>query len=113
MKMLQARVTSTGPALGEIITEGVLLDEHHKNWPSFEQRFRIWLGRPVLEMRIESSRSKGRQGYPWSAYYGSRFAWRDERSFVLRSSAGTGYVTSHPRPQTPDYLELRSGRLGR
>ena len=67
----------------------------------FRQRFRLWLGRPVLEMRIELEPVKGPTGYPWFAYYGSRFAWRDERSFVLRSSAGTGYVTSHPRAADP------------
>jgi hypothetical protein len=112
MKMTQAKVTSTGPALGEIITEGVLLDEHQQELAKFRQRFRLWLGRPVLELRIELEPVKPPTGYPWYAYYGSRFAWRDERSFLLRSSAGTGYVTSHPRPQTPDYLELRSGRMG-
>jgi hypothetical protein len=112
MKMTQARVTSTGPALGEIITEGVLVDDHQLELARFRQRFRIWLGRPVLEMRIDLEPVKGPVGYPWFAYYGARFAWRDERSFLLRSSAGTGYVTTHPRPQTPDYLELRSGRLG-
>jgi hypothetical protein len=112
MRMKEAKVTSTGPALGEIITEGVLVDEHEQELAKFRQRFRIWLGRPVLEMRIDLEPVKGPAGYPWFAYYGARFAWRDERSFLLRSSAGTGYVTSHPRPQTPDYLELRSGRMG-
>jgi alpha-mannosidase len=29
---------------------------------------------------------------------------------LLRGVNGTGYVTGHTRPQTPDFLELRSGR---
>src|SRR5207244_216225 len=45
-------------------------------------------------------------------YFGSRFAWRDERGALLRSVSGTGYVTTLPRPQTPDYLELRLARQG-
>src|SRR5207302_5462273 len=51
------------------------------------------------------------QGYGWHAYYGARFAWRDERAVLLRGVNGLGYITSHTRPETPDYLELRSGKL--
>src|SRR5262249_41133709 len=50
------------------------------------------------------------QGYPWHAYYGARFAWRDERATLVRGVNGIGYVTSHTRPETPDYLDVRSGR---
>ena len=112
MKIRESRVTSAGPALGEIITEGSLVDPHQQVLANFRQRFRVWLGRPVLEMRIELEPTNAPTGYPWFAYYGSRFAWRDERGILLRSAAGTGYVTAHPRPQTPDYLELRLGRFG-
>jgi hypothetical protein len=68
------------------------------------------LGRPVLELRIEISPQHPPQGYPWHAYYGARFAWRDERATLVRGVNGTSYVTTHTRPETPDYLEIRSGR---
>jgi hypothetical protein len=103
------RVTSTGPALGEIISEGVLVDEHQQVLASFRQRFRAWLGRPLLEMRLEITPQHLSQGYPWHAYYGARFAWRDERATLLRAVNGAGSVTTHTRPETLDYLELRSG----
>jgi hypothetical protein len=109
VRLKSSKTTSTGPALGEIITEGVLLDEHQKVLASFRQRFRAWLGRPLLEMRIEIQPEHLPGGYPWHAYYGARFAWRDERSQLLRGVNATGYVTTHTRPETPDYLELRSG----
>src|SRR5207237_4345895 len=98
------------PALGEIISEGALLNEHEEVLALFRQRFRAWLGRPVLEMRIEIYPQHQPQGYGWHAYYGARFAWRDERAVLLRGVNGLGYITSHTRPETPEYLELRDGR---
>lgn len=101
------QVTSTGPALGEIVSEGVLLGEQGQELTTYRQRLRAWLGRPLLEMRIELSPTQPAAGYGWHAYYGARFAWRDERLPLVRGVAGTGYVSLHPRPQTPDYLEIR------
>jgi hypothetical protein len=106
----ELQVTSAGPALGEIVSVGEIRDEHEQVLARFRQRFRAWLGRPVLELRIEISPHHLAQGYPWHAYYGARFAWRDERATLLRGVNGTGYVTNHTRPESPDYLELRSGR---
>jgi hypothetical protein len=110
MKAGSIQVTSTGPALGEIVAEGALLGEHQQVLAKFRQRFRAWLGRPVLELRIEIYPEQPPAGYPWHAYFGARFAWRDERAMLLRGVNGTGYITTHTRPQTPDYLELRLAR---
>jgi hypothetical protein len=110
MRAKEVRVTSAGPALGEVISEGALLDEQGQVLALFRQRFRAWLGRPMLELRIELYPEHLPQGYPWHAYYGARFAWRDERATLLRGVNGAGYLTSHTRPETPDYLEVRLGR---
>ncbi|HLJ92356.1 MAG TPA: hypothetical protein VKU02_04105 [Gemmataceae bacterium] len=112
MRALQIEITSAGPALGEIVSTGELVDEHERVLAHFCQRFRAWLGRPVLEIRIEITPQHAPQGYPWHAYYGARFAWRDERAALLRGVNGVGLVTSQTRPEAPDYLELRSGRQG-
>jgi hypothetical protein len=110
MRATQVRVTSTGPALGEVVTEGVLLDAHEQELARFRQRFQAWLGRPVLDLHIELAPAQPPHGFPWHAYYGARFAWKDERTALLRCVGGAGYVTGHTRPTTPDYLELRSGQ---
>jgi hypothetical protein len=110
MRGRNVTVTSTGPALGEIITEGALLDDDGRELATFRQRFRAWLGRPILEMRVEIAPHHQPVGYPWHAYYGCRFAWRDERAALLRGVNGTAYVTSQTRPESPDYLEIRTGR---
>ncbi len=103
------RVTSAGPALGEIVAQGNLVGEQNQVLAKFRQRFRAWFGRPLLEMRIEIEPVQPPAGYGWHAYYGARFAWRDERMTLIRGVNGTGYVTQHPRPQSPDYLEVRAG----
>jgi hypothetical protein len=103
-------VTSAGPALGEIVTEGELLDEHNAVLATFRQRFRAWLGRPVLEVRIELRPARPPEGYAWHAYYGARFAWRDEQVSLMRGVFGTPAATQYPRPTTGDFLEWRDGR---
>jgi hypothetical protein len=97
----------TGPALGEVVTEGVLLDAQEQPLATWRQRYRAWVGRPVLELRVEIVPAKAPEGYPWQAYYGARFAWRDERVALLRGVNGTAEVTGQTRPETPDFLELR------
>ncbi|HEY1860996.1 MAG TPA: hypothetical protein VGG61_11605, partial [Gemmataceae bacterium] len=109
MQAAEVRVTSSGPALGEIITEGAIFDDQHQVLARFRQRFRAWIGRPLLEMRIEIRPTKPPEGYPWHAYFGARFAWRDERASLIRGVNGMGSLTSHNRPMTPDFLELRDG----
>jgi hypothetical protein len=110
MRVQQIRTTSQGPALGEIVSEGVLLDAQEQVVANFRQRFRAWLGRPVLDLRIDIMPVQPPQGYPWHAYYAARFAWRDERATLLRGVNGMSSITSHSRPETPDYLEIRLGR---
>jgi hypothetical protein len=110
LRVQRVQTTSAGPALGEIVTEGTLMDGQEQMLASFRQRFRAWLGRPMLEMQMELIPARLPEGYPWHAYYAARFAWRDERAVLLRSSGGVASVTSHTRPVTPEFLEVRQGR---
>jgi hypothetical protein len=110
LRVGEIRVVSTGPALGEVVTEGSILGDQEQVLATFRQTLRAWLGRPILDLRIEIIPRQPPAGYPWHAYFCARFAWRDEKASLLRSVNGMGYVTSHTRPETPDYLELRQGK---
>jgi len=92
-----------------VVTEGVLLDAQGTVLATWRQRFRAWIGRPVLELRVEIVPAKPPEGYPWHAYFGARFAWRDERAALLRGVNGAAEVTGQTRPETPEYLEVRDG----
>ena len=102
-------VTHAGTALGEVTCEGDILDEHDVVLATFRQRLRTWVGRPVLELRIEIDPVHAPTGYPWHSYYGARFAWRDERAAVYRGVNGQNFSSTYTRPCSPDYLELRIG----
>jgi hypothetical protein len=103
------QVTSAGAALGEVVAEGDILDEHEEVLATFRHRVRAWVGRPALEVTIEIDPRHAPAGYPWHAYYGARFGWRDERAALFRGVDGLNAQTSYTRPASPDYLETRLG----
>jgi hypothetical protein len=103
------RVTNSGTALGEIVSTGELIDERDAVLATFTQRARVWLGRPVLELRIELDVKHAPSGYPWHAFYGARFGWRDDRAVLFRGVNGSNAQTGYTRPVSPDYLEVRLG----
>jgi hypothetical protein len=100
-------VTNSGSALGEIVSAGDLLNDHDEVLATFRQRFRAWLGRPVLEIRIELDVKHEPTGYPWHAFFGARFGWRDERAVLFRGVNGANAQTGYTRPVSPEYLEVR------
>jgi hypothetical protein len=110
MKADDVKITSCGAALGEITATGRLVDAHDEVLATFRQRFRAWLGRPLLEVAIDIHPTKPVAGFPWHAYFGSRFAWAEERANLVRGIFGRAAVTTHHRPGSPDFIECRSGR---
>lgn len=105
-------VTQSGSALGEIVSKGRLLNEQNEELATFRVRLRSWLSRPVLDLRVEIEPAHLPTGYPWHAYYGVRFAWRDERAAIMRGVNGLAAVSGHTRPVSPDFVEVRLGRMG-
>ncbi len=110
MRGRSVRATSTGPALGELVSEGDILGPEGAVLATFKQTLRAWVGRPLLELRIEIAPTEPPRGYAWHAYYATRFAWRDERSLLVRGVVAPGYTTTASHPETPDYLEVRSAK---
>ena len=53
MRGRSVRATSTGPALGELVSEGDILGPEGAVLATFKQTLRAWVGRPLLELRIE------------------------------------------------------------
>ena len=109
----EVKVTSTGPALGEVISEGAILGPDQQVLALFRQRFRAWLGRPLLEGSsrfINKCRPRAIRGTP-ILELASPGVMSGQR-VIPRGVNGTGSLTTHTRPETPDYLELRSARQG-
>ena len=105
----RAGATKSGAALGEVTSEGDIVGEHNEPLCRFELRLRAWVGRPVLEIKIELEPIRPAVGYAWHAYYGARFAWRDARAALFRGCQGSTERTTHARPSSLDFLEARLG----
>jgi hypothetical protein len=109
---LSVKVTQNGSAMGEIVSEGRIFNEQNEELATFRLRLRAWLTRPVLDLRIEIEPNHAPTGYPWHAYYGARLAWREERAALLRGVNGLSMQTTHTRPVSPDFVDVRIGRSG-
>jgi len=109
MRVKEIKTTSTGPALGEIVSAGEIMDGQDNVLAEFQQRFRVWRGRPIVELRIELRPRTPVSGYPWHAYYAARFAWRDPQAYIYRSTNMVPFATGQARPETGEWLEIRGG----
>ena len=107
MRCTSIAVTSTGPALGEIVTAGTLNDPQDGSVVAeFGQTVRLWRGRPVIELEIELRSVKMPDGDPWSNYFASRFAWNDSAATLTRSVLGGAHGLQFERFESPHFLEI-------
>lgn len=110
MRATDIRVTACGAALGEITATGQLLDGHGQELARFTQRYRAWLGRPLLEVLIELIPTRSPSATPWHDYFAARFTPGDEKAVLARGVFGRSEVTTQQRPGSPEFIEWRSGK---
>lgn len=113
-KMVSKRldIVAKGPACGEIVTAGELVaDTGRKTLARFEQRVRLWLGRPQVELTVTLEPLITLAGPSADEYFGCRWAWPDEKSAVR---AGSAYFIGPTRAadlEAPELLEFRERHL--
>jgi alpha-mannosidase len=102
-----------GPALVQATSSGSLVDAHKGNrLASFAQRYRLWSGRPILEIEVTLADldptwlERAAQDDPWSVYVACRWAWPDPNSMLRRSVFWSAELTENERPETPDFLDI-------
>jgi alpha-mannosidase len=117
MKAERFVVDYAGPALVQATTTGTLVDERSgARLVGFTQRYRLWTGRPILEIDIALDSidpgwlalAAGRD--PWTTYLASRWAWPDASSMLRRTVLLAPEVTELDRPETPDALDISTRR---
>lgn len=108
MRCSGSTITCNGPSLGEIVTRGSVIDQTSDQiLADFRQTFRVWRGRPLLEIEIEFDSVKMPDGDPWTNYFAARFAWNSSLAALTRSTLGgalTGWKDE--RLESPLYLEI-------
>ncbi len=102
-----------GPALVQGTSSGSLIDPRQGNRvASFVQRFRLWAGRPILEIDVTLKDldpawlEHVARSDPWSVYLACRWAWPDANSMLRRTVLWTPELTEADRPETPDALDI-------
>jgi alpha-mannosidase len=107
MRCRSSQVTSVGPALGEIVTAGDIVDQKdNRRLAGYTQTVRVWRGRPVVEIDIELVIDRMPDAEPWHNYFTSRFAWNDETASLSYSSLMGVYEAAAERIESPYFLEL-------
>lgn len=111
-RLLSCEVTSSGPALGEIVTECELLDPQEETvLARCRSTYRVWRSRPVVEIELELTPEQLPDGDPWSCYFASRFAWKNESASLTRGILQGAHGLQGERFEAPYYLEIADGDL--
>ncbi len=102
-----------GPALVQATATGSLIHpQQGKRLASFVQRYRLWTGRPILEIEITLADldpawlELAAQADPWSVYLACRWAWPDPNGMLRRTVFWSPELTEAERPETPDALDI-------
>jgi alpha-mannosidase len=107
MRRRTSEVTCAGPAVGEVVTTGDIVDQTSgARLAGYRQTVRVWRGRPVVELDIELEIEKMPDAEPWHNYFASRFAWHDETASLTRSAMMGAHETSEERIEALHYLEI-------
>lgn len=108
-------VEYAGPALVQAVADGALVEPGSgRALARFRQRFRLWSGRPSLEINVtlEDIDPTWCRDFaaadPWSNYIGCRWAWSDAESTLRRSDLLAPVRTDSARPETPDIFDISS-----
>ena len=105
-----------GPALAQVVTTGEILGAGGRRLAGFRQRFRLWTGRPTLEIEVTLSDfdptwlASIASADPWSNALACRWAWPDGSSMLRRTCLLFPEITEADRPETPDALDISTRR---
>jgi len=116
MKLGRFELDYAGPALAQATSRGEILDASGRRLARFEQRFRLWSGRPLLELDVTITDldldwlALAEFADPWDHALACRWAWPDASAALRRSSLLGIYPTVAARPETPDVLDISTRR---
>ncbi len=99
-------ITSSGPAMGEIVTTGGLVDAEGKRLATYLQRVQLWQGSRIAWLHMEIDPLETLRSDPWNSYIAARFAWSDPSAALYRGVHLARQQTVARRIEAPEYLEI-------
>lgn len=102
----KVRVTAASTVMGEITASGRLLDRRGKTLATFEQVYRAWRGRRVLELEIQLDPLVELNDEPWRSYICSRWAWASESAILWRAVNQLRERAEAKQFEAPNYIEI-------
>jgi len=103
----EMQILSTGPAVGEIKTAGILIDpQTQESISTFEQIVRLWRSRRIVEIELTLQPKLMPEADPWNNYYAMRFAWNASTASLTRSVLEGAHAAASSRIESPHYLEI-------
>ncbi|MFO0910236.1 MAG: glycosyl hydrolase family 38 [Isosphaeraceae bacterium] len=105
-----------GPALIQAVSAGSIVGPGDHPIARFRQRYRLWTGRPLLEIDVTLSDmdpvwlKRIANADPWAHYLACRWAWPDPNAMMRRTALSSPEVTDTERPETPDAIDLSTRR---
>jgi len=100
-------VSQSGPAVGEIVSRGRLLDDNELTVAEFQQRVRLVRGQPVVWIDVEIQPRTELDANPWQNYFCSRMALPGAMTDVYRSVGMCLERTEARRLEAPEMVEFR------
>lgn len=102
-----SEVVSSGPAVGEIVTRGEIVDQATGSLlAEYTQTMRLARFRRVLDVDLQLDISKEPDAEPWINYYTLRFAWNDSTAALTRGVQQGAHSFRGERFESTDYLEI-------
>ncbi len=117
MRSQSFAVEYAGPALVQAVSRGAVIDPRNDRCiASFQQRYRLWSGRPILELDVTLADLDpfwldcAAEADPWGHYLACRWAWPDPNSTLRRTCLLAPELTEADRPETPDAFDISTRR---
>lgn len=104
-------ITATGPAYGEIVTEGEVMSGDRKRLANFRQTTRVWRGRPNVEITIHLDQITSCSTTNANDYLACRWAWPDEKTGILPANGFSMHGSRTADLEAPWTIEWRERNL--
>jgi alpha-mannosidase len=101
--------TCSNEFVGEILTEGRVLDREGQIITRYTQAVRVLRGLPAAIVSVQLDPVRLPDGDAWNCYFASRLAWSDESVSFRRGVQWMAKESTDGRIISPEWVEISSG----